>query len=605
MKIVNVTSLNSMDDIMNFNQISDFMEKNHSSSANFTNNISNDDQRNTLVTTYPWIIDFRKQCLSELMNSSMRSLMKLIKLYCCNISKSVEDCYHKPKRALKLKTEISNTLTFFYFAYKEIKTPLEHFSYLEKMSDLMAMYVDMEIKASRNGIESERKVASMITSSLKLYFGKYPEYILDSLLKTNLITKRCRALGDLIFRRVLRDVPESSLDIITYVRNILAYKMWKEIMQGSKFEQQQISQLACMRLGTPVRLKEKLESIHSLRDLFPILPKSNVTNFLMKAKFSSREKCKIFYKAVASPIVLAALNDTNYPITNDSDSFFCEKDSSKVDLLLNNLWKSLNGNRDVNSCTIRNIAMNTSDELLRNSNFKRKIEDINNDIKSEPKKKSTENSAGEDKHSIKLETDDVLTRLSHESLCQYEHSMEDFFHAEEEHKDILSWKSDLDIKKEKENYIMKEDKSEDFDTSECCTNSDLEDDIIGSSNECLFDLKEDLSVVEGEKGNDGEHSSSLPLKKRRGFPYNKYVKNDKTDMTEMISGEQEERKMIFKTPAQLKAFNNSFNESTDLINLALGSRMYFKQKSVILSIDSLLVMKILYLKNLKKKKRRA
>lgn len=425
----------------------------------------------------------------------------------------------------------------------------------------------------------------MITSSLKLYFGKYSEYILDSLLKTNLITTRCKALGDLIFRMVLRENPESSLHIFIYIRNILAYKMWKEIMRGSKLDQQRITELACVRLKPPIKFKEKLGSIQPLQDLFPMLPNvTNVTNFLMKAKFSSREKTKIFYKALTSPIVLAALNRHSFPVTEDSDSVF-EKGSSKVDELLNNLW---------NSCLIRNKATNSSDNLLKNSKLKRKREDINNDIKLESKKISIVNSVGEDKHSIKLEIDDALNCITHESLYQYEHPIEDFFHAEEEPKDILNWKYDLGLKKENDNFIMKEDKSEDFDTSECSMKSDLEDEIVCSSNECLFDLKEDLGVVEGEKGNNGEHSSSLPLKKRRGFPYNKYVKNDKTDMSDMISDDHEERKMIFKTPAQLKAFSNSFNESTDLINLALGSRMYFKQKSFFLSIYGLLVLNFLY-----------
>ncbi|XP_014291830.1 uncharacterized protein [Halyomorpha halys] len=548
---------------------SDFGEKCHSSSANFAIDSTYDDPKNLLITTYPWILDFRKQCLSELMNSNMRSLMKLIKLYSGNISKAVEDCYSKPKRAMKLKIEISNTLAFFHYAYKEIKTPLEHFSYLEKMSDLMAMYVDMEIKASRNGIESVMKVASMITSSLKLFFGKYSEYTIDSLLKTNLITKSCSELGDLIFRWVLRDDPGSPLDSVTYIRNILAYKMWKKIMLGSKSKQQRITRLACMRLKPPVGFKEKLESIQSLRDLFPILPNSNITHFLMKAKFSIRETAKRFYNAVASPIVLATLNQPCFPIIEDSDSILDEKASGKVDQLLNNIWNILNGGRSVNSSITKHLTMN-SNELLKNSKFKRKRENVNNEIKSEPQEKPTENSSvvGEDKHSIKLEIENVFIRLTQESLYQYEHSIEDFFHAEEENKDMLYWKSDLDVKKE--NYIMKEDKSEDLDTSECCIKSDLEDEIIGSSNECLFDLK-DLSVVEGEKGDDGEHSSSLPLKKRRGFPYSKYVKNDSTDTSDMVSGEHEERKMIFKTPAQLKAFSSSFNGSTDLINLALGS----------------------------------
>lgn len=104
---------------MNFNPISDCMQEDLSSS-NFTKDVSNYHQRNTLVKTYPWILDFKKKCLSDLLNNSMRNLMKLINHYCSNMATSVEDCYNKPKRAFKLKTEISSTLIFFHFTYKEI-----------------------------------------------------------------------------------------------------------------------------------------------------------------------------------------------------------------------------------------------------------------------------------------------------------------------------------------------------------------------------------------------------------------------------------------------------------------------------------------------------
>ena len=96
-----------------------------------------------------------------------------------------------------------------------------------------------------------------------------------------------------LIRWVLRDSPVSPLDIIGYIRYLLVYKRWKEIMSLAKKEQQQIILLACIKLEPPINLKEKLESNDYLRELFPIIPKTEVTKFLMKAKFSSKEKSKV------------------------------------------------------------------------------------------------------------------------------------------------------------------------------------------------------------------------------------------------------------------------------------------------------------------------
>lgn len=54
----------------------------------------------------------------------------------------------RPNRAAWLKKSMYHTLLFFHLFYEDIKDPFENAYYLDKMSDLISMYIDMELKAS-------------------------------------------------------------------------------------------------------------------------------------------------------------------------------------------------------------------------------------------------------------------------------------------------------------------------------------------------------------------------------------------------------------------------------------------------------------------------
>lgn len=74
------------------------------------------------------------------------------------VAVSIKDCYSKPKRAAKLRTVVNETLVYFNMFYQDLKFEVENFDvkfdvdnliYLDLMTDLMAMYLDLEIKASK------------------------------------------------------------------------------------------------------------------------------------------------------------------------------------------------------------------------------------------------------------------------------------------------------------------------------------------------------------------------------------------------------------------------------------------------------------------------
>lgn len=94
-------------------------------------------------------------------------------------------------------------------------------------------------------------------------------------------------------RRVLRDSP-GPVYVFSYIRYLLAFKMWKGIMKGAE-ERKKIAKLASIKLSPPPGFREKMATDGMLRDLLPRVPKSrhDITAFLMQAKFSVRDKAKV------------------------------------------------------------------------------------------------------------------------------------------------------------------------------------------------------------------------------------------------------------------------------------------------------------------------
>ena len=120
--------------------------------------LSNDASRSSIIELFPWILKFRQMCKCIYTYKSMASLTELMQFYVRNVSASVNECYTKPLRAEKLKDFISETLVLFLYIYRELSEDQNRFIYLSNMSDLLALYIDMELKASRKRIEDRDKI---------------------------------------------------------------------------------------------------------------------------------------------------------------------------------------------------------------------------------------------------------------------------------------------------------------------------------------------------------------------------------------------------------------------------------------------------------------
>ncbi|XP_014241181.1 uncharacterized protein LOC106661925 isoform X2 [Cimex lectularius] len=324
-------------------------------SANDKNNIpikaQTEDEK--LRQVFPWVDEFQRHCKRQMGIKNIHVLENLMSTYIGNIATSVIGCYGKPNRATRLKRTMSDTLLLFHMIHTEIKQPLEQSSYLDKMSDLLAYYIDMEIKASKRGKENIAKIGCKITNSLFLFLDRSQDHILDTILKTKLMMAKCSwELCTPIFNRVLMVSPGQEIFELTYTRYILVFKMWKKCMKKAE-DRRKIMTIATNRLTPPENFPQKIKT-GVLRGVLPRIPKSrtDVTMFLMQAKFCVKTKTAEFFKAISDPKHSIVLNE-HLPVHLDKPLFFeddndvdndnCDDqdDANGSNGLMNDIWSSL------------------------------------------------------------------------------------------------------------------------------------------------------------------------------------------------------------------------------------------------------------------------
>ncbi|XP_015517082.1 uncharacterized protein LOC107222300 [Neodiprion lecontei] len=247
--------------------------------------------KSTVEELFPWISEFKKKCRCLLAQPNIVSLIKLMKFYARNVSVNVTECYTKPYRAAKLKDSISETLLFFLFFYRELVEICDRNSYLDKMSDLLAMYMDMELKASRRGKEHHSKIAARLSSCLFVYLENSNDHILDTFIKAKFINRNYHDILDPILTKISKTIPARHNCDTMYVRYLLIYRLWKKVNSNATVKNQ-INSTAISHLGPPPVCPTPFLAKYVL----PKVPKSqaNSTKFLLLHKFDIEQSCKLF-----------------------------------------------------------------------------------------------------------------------------------------------------------------------------------------------------------------------------------------------------------------------------------------------------------------------
>ncbi|XP_076248715.1 uncharacterized protein LOC143188389 isoform X2 [Calliopsis andreniformis] len=201
-------------------------------------------------STFPWLINFNKIMCSSVGSRSFQLLERLLSLYTENILTNINTYCENAFDMTKLKNHVHNTLTFFHLYWHDIKENISDCdSYLNGMSVLLGIYIDMELKTFKYNKDSS-SIATKLLSALWIYLDHSEKHIFRVLLKLKLITKKyveiCEPIFRICFNNLRRNV--ESLTDLDYVRYLLVLKMWKRIKENLE-EKKKVNKVALMILG--------------------------------------------------------------------------------------------------------------------------------------------------------------------------------------------------------------------------------------------------------------------------------------------------------------------------------------------------------------------
>ncbi|CAL1679647.1 unnamed protein product [Lasius platythorax] len=344
--------------------------------------INSDDAKSTVIELFPWVSEFKKMCKCIYADKSMASLAELMQYYIRNVSISVKECYTKPLKAAKLKDSISETLFLFLYIYRELSEDHNRSLYLNNMSNLLALYIDMELKASRKSKEDHSRICTRLISCLYTYLEHSTEHLLDTLIKIQFMCQGYHCILDPIMKKVISKIPAHPESNIMYIRYLLIYYLWRKVNSDMAVKSQ-ITTTAIASLGAPAAFL-----LCVLEEELPEVPKyqPNPARYLMQQKFDIRKCCELFIQfcretresiwqkksenATTSPnsprrttsqlLEVASRENENMDcIKNKSNLTFMDKNTQNDSVSLNNL-KSSNLTEQTNVKPFGTISTNIS-----------------------------------------------------------------------------------------------------------------------------------------------------------------------------------------------------------------------------------------------------
>ncbi|KAM0732838.1 hypothetical protein ACS0PU_000999 [Formica fusca] len=207
---------------------------------------------NAIEEAFPWLLEFNKIVCSSTGNRSYRHLERLLLFYTQNVLSSVKASNVKCSDAINLKNNINNILIFFHLYWLDIKQEIaDHSLYLNKMSALLSVYIDME---------TSRQEIVKIFAALYIYLNNSEEHIFRVLLRIKHMTEKYTQIYNHIFMKSFSNlkIKTTSLTDVAYIRYLFAFKMWKK-MEKLSDKKEEIDKLALMLLGPRMpKLRDEL-----------------------------------------------------------------------------------------------------------------------------------------------------------------------------------------------------------------------------------------------------------------------------------------------------------------------------------------------------------
>ncbi|KAK0177660.1 hypothetical protein PV328_001692 [Microctonus aethiopoides] len=243
----------------------------------------------SLSDIQPWILSFKAMCITDQFNAS--SLNNLMAYFIRNVRTNVNECQTKPLRADKLRGFISETLLFFMYYYKAQKEKYDEATYMNLMSDLLAMYIDTELKASKRTNECHESISGRIASYLYVYLGNSAEYLLDTLFKIRFMSSNYHQILHPVIKKIFKLIPKNPNSSLMYVRYFLIYRIWKRITKDQNAKNE-INSIAMASLCSPPTSFPQ----HIMDYVLPKVPNTQkiTSRFLLQQPIELEKSCESF-----------------------------------------------------------------------------------------------------------------------------------------------------------------------------------------------------------------------------------------------------------------------------------------------------------------------
>ncbi|XP_044013837.1 putative uncharacterized protein DDB_G0282133 [Aphidius gifuensis] len=243
-----------------------------------------------------YLIDNKLNKINLFNQCNDKGLISVMEHYSRNLRSSVNECQTKPSRVEEIKDFMSENLQFFFYYYKMMQANCERKAYLDLMSDLLEIYIDMELKVSKISIEEMEKISDRLTKYLYIYLDNSVEHMLDTLIKIQFISSTYHHILSLLIPKILKIVPSNpKIDSkgTMYVRYFLIYSFWK-LITNDQILKNNINKFAHSSLSIyPISLSDDLKD-----NVLPKVPNDNLitTNILLSLNFDIIKSCQNFIK---------------------------------------------------------------------------------------------------------------------------------------------------------------------------------------------------------------------------------------------------------------------------------------------------------------------
>ncbi|XP_015176749.1 PREDICTED: uncharacterized protein LOC107066547 isoform X2 [Polistes dominula] len=323
------------------------------------------DIKSLTADLFPWVCEFQQKFKVIYRDFSMHKLTELMQYYTRNISVSARECYSRPSRAACLKESISDTLTVFLNIYRMLSENHDRCIYLNYMSDLLAIYINIELKASKRTKEDQGKICARLISCLYVYLEHSTEHLLDTLLKVQFMYRCYHGILNPVIKKIIKNIPFHPESNIMYVRYLLVYRLWRKINSNTPIKNE-ITSIAVTSLGPPPTFP------HLLDDVLPKVPKSqpNPAKLLLHDKFDTRRTCEVFvqFSKESNKSVYTEYREDVRDTTSSSSICDIEKDVNLTSKNVDNFDNNVNSNLSDNSTCNNFISSHHSDKSVTTAN---------------------------------------------------------------------------------------------------------------------------------------------------------------------------------------------------------------------------------------------